>query len=79
MSAPIDDYLRDLGQLVKELALEAKASKISAAGTDRYDYELGRLTALHEVVSLTQQQAKAFGLDLAALALDDITPERDLM
>jgi hypothetical protein len=78
VSEASDNYLRDLGQLVKQRALEAQREKDAAAGSGRYDYELGRLMALHEVVSLMQQQAEAFGLDLAALALDDISPERDL-
>lgn len=78
MSPTSDEYLRDLGELIKERAREAKREKDTAEGTDRYDYELGRLMALHEVVSLMQQQAEAFGLDVSALALDDISPEKDL-
>lgn len=78
MSGPSENYLRDLGQLLKERAREARSEKDEAMGIDSYDYALGRLMALHEVVSLMQQQAEAFGLDLAALALDDISPERDL-
>jgi hypothetical protein len=78
MSSPSDNYLRDLGQLIKERARDAKGEKEAATGTDRYDYELGRLMALHEVVSLMQQQAEAFGLELSALALEDISPEEDL-
>jgi len=78
MSSTTDNYLRDLGELIKERARDAKREKDAAEGTDRYDYELGRLTAMHEVVSLMQQQAEAFGLDLSALALDDISPEEHL-
>ena len=79
MSDPSENYLRDLGALVKERALEAKRQKDTAAGTERHDYETGRLMALHEVVSLMQDQAQAFGLDLSALSLDDVAPERDLV
>lgn len=78
MSSTPDDYLRDLGELIKERAREAKREKEAAVGTDRYDYEMGRLMALHEVVSMMQQQAEAFGLDFSALALDDISPEEHL-
>lgn len=72
-------YLRDLGDLVKELARAAKAESDKApAGEDRA-YAQGRLMALHEVVSLMQQQADAFGLSYRDLSLDDLDPERDLL
>ncbi len=72
-------YLRDLGGLVKELARAAKGELEGAtAGEDRA-YAQGRLMALHEVVSLMQQQADAFGLSYRDLSLDDVDPERDLL
>jgi hypothetical protein len=79
MSSTTDNYLHDLGEFIKERAREAKRDAKAAAGTDRHDFELGRLMALHEVVSLMQQQAEAFGLELSALALDGISPEKDLI
>ena len=78
MTSAAEHYLRDLGDLIKERAREAKIAKDAAMGTERFDFELGRLTALHEVVSLMQQQAEAFGFDLSAVALNDVSPERDL-
>lgn len=71
------NYLRDLAQLVKEQARGAKADRESAPAADR-EYAVGRLMAYHEIVSLMQQQAAAFGIDLEALGLEDISPERDL-
>lgn len=72
-------YLRDLGDLVKELARAAKAERDeSLAGEDRA-YAQGRLMALHEVVSLMQQQADAFGLSYEDLRLGDVDAERDLL
>jgi hypothetical protein len=72
-------YLCDLGELVKDLARAAKADRDeSAAGEDRA-YAQGRLMALHEVVSLMQQQADAFGLSYRDLRLDDVDAERDLL
>jgi hypothetical protein len=50
----------------------------AVAGSDDHDFELGRLTVWHEVVSLMQQQALAFGISPADLSLDDVSPERDL-
>jgi hypothetical protein len=79
MTSPTEHYLRDLGALIKEEALAAKRSKDAASGSDAYGYELGRLAAWHEVVSLMQQQAVAFGLETADVSLDDISPERDLL
>jgi len=35
--------------------------------------------AMHEVISLMQQQANAFGLDVKDIGLDGISPERDLV
>lgn len=40
---------------------------------------LGRLMAYHEVISLMQQQARAFGVPLENLNLNDIDPERGLL
>jgi hypothetical protein len=74
----MDLYVRDLCNLLEERALEAQAESQSAPA-DRREYTLGRLMAFHEVVSLMQQQAQAFGIALEALGLDDIEPERDLL
>jgi hypothetical protein len=38
-----------------------------------------RLTAYYEVVSLMQQQAITFGIELVELSLHDVDPERDLL
>lgn len=71
-------YLKDLGMLLKEKARAAKAMRTSAA-PDEAAYSLGRLMAYHEVISLMQQQALAFGLKPRDLDLEDIDPERDLL
>jgi hypothetical protein len=72
-------YLRDLGSIIREKALEAK--KTSDATTDDSDrgFSLGRLMAFHEVVSLMQQQAEAFDISLGEIGLADINPEKDLL
>jgi hypothetical protein len=44
-----------------------------------YNYSLGYLMAYHEVISLLQQQAVAFGISLESLGLHDIDPENDLL
>lgn len=74
----VDLYLRDLGVLLKEKALEAKEESRTAPEDERA-FALGRLMAFHEVISLMQQQAQAFGIALEELGLDDIQPEKDLL
>lgn len=78
MTRRVDSFLWDLGELVKEQARAAKDAKDAAQGSDEFDYALGRLMAFHEIVSMMQQQANAFDIELSALGLDDISPERDL-
>lgn len=73
------NYLRDLGDLVKRTAFAAKAEYDNAKGQSDEQFQLGRLMAFHEVVSMMQQQAAAFDLNVADIALDDVDPERDLL
>lgn len=49
------DYLRDLGDLLWNMAEEARADSAD-------DYERGRAFGLYEAVSLVEQQAASFGL-----------------
>ena len=73
-------YLRDLGYLIREAAVEAhrQSNRLQAEGT-RDEFEMGRAVAYYEVASLMAQQAEAFGLDLSALAFDGFDPDRDLL
>jgi hypothetical protein len=72
-------YLRDLGFLLKEMALEAKSARDAAKGTEGSDYAEGKLMAFYAVISLMRQQATAFGIEASALNLHDVDPERDLL
>ena len=67
-----------LNDVVRELLDKARAAK-TAATQSGTDYDKGRLYAYYEVVSLLSQQAEAFGLDVAAIGLSRIDPERDLL
>ena len=78
-SSECTSYLLDLGQLIKQKALESKESKEASTGKPNHDFEVGRLMAFHEIVSLMQQQAEAFGIALDEIALGDLDPERDLL
>lgn len=73
------DYLRDLGLLLRRGAFEAKEEADAAKGSSDQDYKAGRLFAYYEVISLMQQQAEAFGLSLAAVSLEGVNPESDLL
>lgn len=67
--------LSDTSRLLLEAAIAARA--VATEGGDAFDR--GRLSALHEVVSLMQQQAQAFGVPLADLGLEGVDPDRDLL
>jgi hypothetical protein len=67
-------YLKDLGQILREQALEAR--KHADDGTE---YDQGQRFAYYSVLSLMQQQAEAFGLPFDELSLDGLDPERDIL
>jgi hypothetical protein len=70
-----ENYLRDLGFLVKEMAIEAKRTQ----ETESTDFSTGYLCGFHRIVSLMQLQADAFNISRESLCLDDIDPDRDLV
>jgi hypothetical protein len=72
-------FSRDCSSLLKEMARDAKQRAVSCAGTVDESFRYGELMAFHAVISLLQQQARAFGIPLATLDLSDIDPERDLL
>lgn len=69
------NYLKDLGGLLREGALRAKADK--AAKPDPYN--VGRLMTYHEVISLMYSQCEAFGIPLAALGWAKIDPDAEYL
>ena len=71
-----EDYLRDLGVLLREMAIEAQ-NKATEGG--RTDFDVGYMAAFHRVVSLMQQQAEAFNLPLEALSLEGLDPDEELV
>ena len=71
-------YLLDLGQVLKENAMEARQQAQSAPDADKL-FQKGRLLAYHEIISLMQQQAIAFGLPLYSIGLQGVDPEADLV
>jgi hypothetical protein len=67
-----ENYLRDLGHILRENALEAKQE--AAVGND--PFKQGRALAYYEVISLLEQQAQAFQLPLEKLSLAGFDPDQ---
>ncbi len=74
-----ENYVYDLGVILKRKALEAKAAKDRSIDDNSTGYNLGYLMAFHEVVSLMQQQAEAFDIEINDIGLGDIDPELELL
>lgn len=68
-------YLRDVGLLLKERALEARDEQRGSPN----EFSNGRALAYYEVISLLVTQAQTFGLPLDDIQLHDIDPDRDLL
>ena len=60
------NYLRDLGCLIRDAAVEAheQCNRLRVEGK-RDEFEMGRAMAYYEVASLMAQQAEVFGLGRA--------------
>ena len=72
------NYLRDLGDLIRQSGMQAREAVEQSTGDD-LPFQQGRRMAYVEVLSLMQQQASAFGLPLSDLRLEGFDPERELM
>jgi hypothetical protein len=77
MSDLYSNYLRDLGQLVREAAVGAERDRLAAAGTEDASFQSGRSMAYYEMASLMRQQAIAFGLSEADIAFEGFNPDHD--
>lgn len=75
----LEYYLHDLGILLKERALEAREEQHLQMDEVNRAYHTGYLMAMHNVISLMQQQADSFGIPTALMRLEDINPDRDLL
>lgn len=71
-----ENYLLDLGVLLREMATDARDR---AKGPSATQFDLGYMAGFHRVVSLMQQQAEAFGIPVDAVSLQGIDPDRDLV
>ena len=73
------NYLFDLGYLLREQALDAKAEHQRAKGTDDEAFYSGQRTAYYVVMSLLISQAKAFQLPIEHLHIEGLDSDRDLL
>jgi hypothetical protein len=69
-------YLEDLGILIKEYALRVKETSSNAS--IKNGFEEGEMFACYRIISIMQQQAKAFDIQLSEINLDDINPDKHL-
>lgn len=70
-------YLEDLGSLLKEYAQKAK-EQVEHGDEKEKEFDQGVLFAYHRVISIMQQQTKAFDLSLKEINLNDIDPDKQL-
>jgi len=74
-----EHYLFDLGRLVREYALAAVEERQKQEDSASLEFYEGYILGFHRIVSLMQQQAVAFGIELKDLQLEGIEPDRDLV
>jgi hypothetical protein len=73
-----EHYLFDLGRLVREYAFAAVEERQKQEDSTSLVFYEGYILGFHRIVSLMQQQALAFGIELKDLQLEGIEPDRDL-
>lgn len=71
-------YLISLGEVIREYAIEAKRNKESLIGTKDEEFAAGYLCGFHRIVTLMQQHAESYDIELAEISLNDIS-ESDLI
>ena len=74
-----EHYLFDLGRLVREYALAAVEERQKQEDSASLEFYEGYILGFHRIVSLMQQQALAFGIELKDLQLEGIEPDRALV
>ncbi|MCG9739576.1 hypothetical protein L1D32_15540 [Shewanella insulae] len=66
------NYLCDLGTITKDYAREAVDDYKAAKGTTSEEYKTGYMMGFHRFITLMQQQAESFDIQLKEIGLDDI-------
>ena len=79
MDNPESLYLKDLGFLLKERALEALAQARQERQGGVGEFHAGRSAAFYEVISIMLSQAENFAITPDRLSLEDVDAERDFI
>ena len=70
------NYLRDLGLLIREQALDAHKGACSSPDDG---FKLGRRMSYYAITSLMLHQAEAFGISPNDIGLAGLDPDKDLL
>lgn len=70
-------YLEELGTLLKEQAQNAKV-QLEHESEKEKGFDQGVLFAYYRIISIMQQQTKAFDISLKDINLSDIDPDKQL-
>jgi hypothetical protein len=74
-----EDYVHDLGVLIKEMALAAKADKGLAQRGEAESFATGYMAALYAVVTTMLRTAEGFHIPVDKLGLAGLDPDKDLI
>ena len=77
MSDITENYLQDLGLILKE-EWEASELSLASATPEERQHQAGYNRAYRRVLSLMLQQAEAFDLPVSAIRLEGIDRDKDL-
>jgi hypothetical protein len=70
-----ENYLRDIGTLLREEAIRAKGSP----NASEPEFQAGVRFAYVSVLSMMQSQARAFNIPLDKIGLEGLDPETELL
>ena len=63
-------FLEDIGNTIKNYALEAKKIKDSSNDSEEIKFQTGYLCGFHRIITLMQQQAEIYDISLKEINLD---------
>lgn len=78
MNPDYKGYVVTLGEVLVQLAKEAKAEKESTVGTDSESFATGYLAAFHRIITLMQQHAETYDLPPQEISINELD-ESDLV
>lgn len=73
-----EGYIVSLGEVLRDLILEAKKNKDDSVGKESEEFNTGYLSAYHRIVTLMQQQAEIYEIPLEKIGLEGFE-ESDLI